>query len=100
MKIKWEKKACCWIGTSKTAFPQFEAWRSAESVDDPWRLNMVKSPNARPIRVRCLQSLDAAEEFAEGLLTEFVYVSDRNLPVVVGRDAEQTRMHRSAAMQP
>ena len=100
MMIEWEENTYCWIGTSETVFPRFEAWRSDESVDDPWCLNMVRSSNAKPIRVCHLQSLDAAREFAEGLLAEFDYVPDGNLPVTGGGDAEQTLMSRVAGIQP
>jgi len=76
MKIQWQQDDHCWHGTLKTAFPRFEAWRSDESVEDPWCLDMIKNPTARPIKVRYLQSLNAAREFAEGLLAEFDYVPD------------------------
>jgi len=98
MKIKWEENSRCWHGAPKTVFPQFEAWRSDESGEDPWCLNMVKSPNARPIRVRGLQSLKAAKEFARGLLAEFDYVPDRGAAVTVGGEAEQAHVSRVASV--
>ncbi|MHC4167671.1 MAG: hypothetical protein ACYSWQ_11985 [Planctomycetota bacterium] len=98
MKIKWEENSRCWYGAPKTVFPQFEAWRSDESVEDLWCLSMVKSPNARPIRVRGLQSLKAAKEFARGLLAEFDYVPDRGAAVTVGGEAEQARVSRVAGV--
>lgn len=99
MKIKWEENSRCWYGAPKTVFPQFEAWRSDESSEDPWCLNMVKSPNARPLRVRGLQSLEAAKEFARGLLAEFDYVPERGAPVAVGGEAKQAAVSRVASVR-
>lgn len=100
MKIRWQENARCWRGAPKTVFPRFEAWRSDESVEDPWCLNMVKSPNARPIKVRHLQSLDAAKAFAQGLLAEFDYVAEQDMPVTVGGDPERTHRSRVASIRP
>ena len=96
MKIKWQEKAHCWYGTPRGAFPRFEAWRSDEAGSDPWCLNMVKSPNARPIKVRNLQSLDAAKAFARGLLAEFSWISEAG----VRRKADKRRMAQLAGMEP
>ncbi|MEA3226804.1 MAG: hypothetical protein U9Q07_12715, partial [Planctomycetota bacterium] len=90
MKIKWHENARCWHGTAKKTFPQFEAWRSAEYADGPWCLNVLKSPNAGPIAVRCLQSLDAVKQFAQELLAEFVYMPEANLPATIARNAGHT----------
>jgi hypothetical protein len=99
MKIKWEESSRCWYGAPKTVFPQFEAWRSDESGEDPWCLNMVKSPNAKPIRVRGLPSLEAAKEFARGLLAEFDYIPDRSTAVAVRGEAERARVSRVAGVR-
>lgn len=100
MKIKWKENCRCWHGTAKKSFPRFEAWRSAEYEEDQWCLNMLKSPNAVPISVRCLPSLAAAKEFARGLLAEFVRTPNGALPATVGRNAAQTYAPRPAAMHP
>lgn len=96
MKIRWEENSRCWCGAPKTVFPQFEAWRRDDSDEEPWCLNMVKSPNAKPIKVRGLQSLEAAKAFARGLLAEFDYVPDRGAAVTVGAEAERARVSRVA----
>jgi len=100
MRIKWQENARCWIGTPKTDYPRFEAWRCDESAEDPWCLDMIRSPNARPIKVRQLQSLENAKEFAKGLLAEFDYVTDRSVPVTIGSDSEEAPAHRAAGIQP
>ena len=96
MKIKWQEKAHCWYGMPKTAFPRFEAWRSDEAGSDPWCLNMVKSPNTRPIKVRNLQSLDAAKAFARGLLAEFSWSPEKD----AARKADKRRMAQLAGIEP
>ncbi len=100
MRIRWQESDYCWHGAPKTVFPRFEAWRTNEPVEDPWCLNMIKSPNARPIKVRHLQSLDAAKEFARGLLAEFDYVPDKSVPATVGSDPERLRLLRVAGVDP
>jgi hypothetical protein len=100
MKIKWKENACCWHGTAKKAFPRFEAWRSAEYAEDQWCLNMLKSPNAGPVTVRCLPSFEAAKNFARGLLAEFVRTPGRTLPATVGRNTGQTYEPGRAGMHP
>lgn len=100
MKIEWQENVHCWHGMPKTVFPRFEAWRSDESVKDLWCLNMIKNPNARLIKVRHLQSLDVAKDFAEGLLAEFDYVPDWSLPIAVGSDVEQSHTAAVAGVPP
>lgn len=100
MKIKWQEKARCWYGVPKSSFPRFEAWRSDEAGNDPWCLNMVKSPNARPIKVRHLQSLDDAKEFAQGLLAEFSFTPDTDVTVGEHRKAEKARIAQTFGIEP
>ncbi len=96
MKIEWKEDACSSWGTAEMPFPRFEAWPCDDYVEDSWRLDMLRSPNSRPIGVRGLQSLDAAKEFAEGLLAEFAPAPDRGLPVTVGRNSGQRYAPRPA----
>ena len=60
---------------------------------------MVKSPNAKPIKVRGLESLKAAKEFARGLLAEFDYVPDGGAPITVAGKAEKARVSQVAGVR-
>lgn len=92
MTIEWEKNASSWIGTAKTDYPRFEAWRSDNPVDNRWCLNITRGQYVKPIEVRELQSLEAAKQFAEGALKELDYGSDSSLPVTTHCHAQETRM--------
>jgi len=100
MRIHWQENARRWHGAPKTAFPRFEAWRSEEYAEDPWCLDMFRSPNAKAIKVRHLESLDAAKAFAQGLLAEFDYVAERDLSVAVAADRGQRRTGSLAVVRP
>ena len=100
MKIEWQENAYCWIGTSKTVYPRFEAWRSCDSADDHWRLNMTQSQDARPIEVRQLPSLDDAKAFAEGLLAEFDHINENIVSVRSHFDSQERQASRVASAQP
>jgi len=100
MSIKWNENPRFWRGRGRMAFPRFEAWRSDEYAEGRWCLDMFERPFARPITVRRLPSLEAAKEFAEGLLAEFVHTPDGDLPVTADRDEEQTYIPAPAGMQP
>jgi hypothetical protein len=100
MEVEWQENAYCWIGTSKTVYPRFEAWRSFDSPDDHWCLNMTQSPDAEPITVRQLPSLDDAKEFAEGLLAEFEHVNENIVPVRSHFDSQERQAPRVASARP
>lgn len=100
MTMKWKENCRCWIGKPKASYPRFEAWRSDDSAEDPWCLDMFTSPNARPIKVRHLESLDAAKEFAEGLLAEFDYIPGRAVPAGAARESKERRVPQVVRIRP
>ncbi len=99
MEIEWEENDHSWIGTPKTVYPRFEAWHACDSIDHRWRLNMTQSPDARPIEVRQLRSLDDAKAFAAGLLAEFDHVNENSVPVRSHFDSQERQAPRVASAQ-
>jgi len=61
---------------------------------------MVRSPNARPIKVRHLQSFDAAKEFARGLLAEFDWIPATSAAAGNTREADEERRAQIAGIEP
>lgn len=103
MEIEWEENDHSWIGTPKrVVYPRFEACHACDSIDHHWRLNMTQSPDARPIEVRQLRSLDDAKAFAEGLLAELDHVNENSVPARSHFDAQVRQAPRvtNAQAQP
>ena len=61
---------------------------------------MLMSPNARPIKVRRLQSLDDVKEFAQGLLAEFDWIPDTGAPAGGSRNADKLRAAPTPLIRP
>ena len=71
MAIKWQEKPDCWLGTTKTPYPRFEAWQSKNAVDNCWCLNIIQGTDQEPVEIREIQNSRAVAEFVEGFLEEW-----------------------------
>lgn len=68
MAITWQRNADNWIGTTKSNYPQFEAWQADCPADNCWCLKIKLNADQEPIKVGEFQGPDAIEDFVAGFL--------------------------------